>query len=463
MKGINFIFLCLCFFYINAQTSFCKLYENGSQLLGYEVHQTGDGGYALFGMTDINGSMDMYLLKTDEFGDTEWTQTYGGSLFEFGLSMQVTSDGGYILCGGYSGIGGDSLGLTRTDANGNELWNKRFSMGTNREVGQHVQQTNDGGFIAVGFSGPDEATNIYIVKTDENGNLQWFKEFANQWSEMASGVCLTPDGGYAISGTSNRNGSQDILLMKINANGDSLWSNTFGVASRKENGYDVALNSMQGFILVGFEYESDGDAILINTNSMGQEIWSQYYGSNAWDEAYDVVANDDGGFSMAGRYQSPSTGKHMAWAIRTNSAGSVVWNQTYPMWLMNDFLSIDKTYDEGFVMFGSAFDTLAGQIHNALFLVKVPWNGVLNTDESILSDDLQIYPNPCSEYVTVNSTTGFAHTCTYRLITQSGQIILEYDDVNIHMLDVSNLASGVYILEMTSAGKLLKSAVLLKN
>ncbi|HKL02212.1 MAG TPA: hypothetical protein VJ911_01000, partial [Cryomorphaceae bacterium] len=147
---------------MSAQITFEKTFGGDENDFGFAVGQTTDGGYILFGQTQSfgNGLQDMYLVKTDEEGNETWSQTYGGLDYEFGISAQQTLDGGYILCGGYSGIGNDSLALIKTDSNGNEIWNNRFSGTASRDVGQFVQQTFDGGFIAVGFTGDAPSEDI---------------------------------------------------------------------------------------------------------------------------------------------------------------------------------------------------------------------------------------------------------------------------------------------------------------
>jgi hypothetical protein len=68
------------------------------------------------------GGDDVYLIKTNASGDTQWTKTYGGTSYDDGWSVQQTSDGGYIVAG-YTQSFGAGLGdvyLIKTDANGNE-------------------------------------------------------------------------------------------------------------------------------------------------------------------------------------------------------------------------------------------------------------------------------------------------------------------------------------------------------
>ena len=92
--------------------------------------ETSDGGYALAGVTDYLApeGYDVVLIKTDENGNVEWSQTYGGEMSEVAYSLVVTSDGGFIIAGYSSSSGYEypDFWLTKTDANGNMQWNRTY-------------------------------------------------------------------------------------------------------------------------------------------------------------------------------------------------------------------------------------------------------------------------------------------------------------------------------------------------
>ena len=139
--------------------------------MGYSVQQTNDGGYVLTGSTNSygNGDSDVYLIKTDGNGDSLWTRTFGGENQDYCNSVQQTTDGGYIITGRTEsyGAGNKDVYLIKTDGNGDSLWTKTFG-GISFDNGISVQQTNDGGYIILGGTESYGAGNrdIYLIKTD---------------------------------------------------------------------------------------------------------------------------------------------------------------------------------------------------------------------------------------------------------------------------------------------------------
>jgi hypothetical protein len=207
--------------------TFAKTYGGTNNDEASSVQQTSDGGYIVAGYTQSfgAGSWDIFLIKTDANGDVQWAKTYGGTSSDFASSVQQTSDGGYIVAGTTwsFGVGDYDIFLIKTDANGNVQWAKAYG-GTNEDRAFSVQQTSDGGYIVAGYTNSFGAGShdIFLIKTDAYGNVEWAKTYGGTDGDYASSVQQTSDGGYIVAGGTYSFGAGwvDIFLIKTDANGD---------------------------------------------------------------------------------------------------------------------------------------------------------------------------------------------------------------------------------------------------
>ena len=272
---------------------------------GYSVQQTADGGYIIAVYTETSGLdmslEDFILIKTDSLGKESWTKTYGGSSYDYCWSVQVCHDGGYTAAGYTNsfGAGKHDAYLVRTDANGKKLWSKAY--GDNRSNNSYcVQQTADKGFILAGatvvfFDWPDWDQDVYLIKTDSNGDKMWTVNHGGAGIDNASFVRQTTDGGYIIAGstTSFGAGETDIYLIKTDSGGAEQWVQTYGTIN-----YEVAHCVQQtadgGYVIVGTTRPSpsgDADIYLIKTDSMGKLTGIQSEFSHSSPSGYTLWTN----------------------------------------------------------------------------------------------------------------------------------------------------------------------------
>jgi hypothetical protein len=143
----------------------------------------------------------------------------GGSLYDHLYNAVRTRDGGFIMAGmvlsrspDMTPHNIDDMWVIKTDANGNLLWQKAMG-GSYLDRARKVIEMEDGGYTVVGtvesYDGDIPAIHGYndaaIVRLDAAGNIKWKKVWGGSGREAAHAAVETADGGLIISGSSNSN------------------------------------------------------------------------------------------------------------------------------------------------------------------------------------------------------------------------------------------------------------------
>jgi hypothetical protein len=379
--------------YAHAQIRFAKTYRGLDSDQAFSVQQTSDGGYIVAGFTRSfgAGNFDVLLVKTDASGNVQWAKTYGGANSDRVSSVQQTSDGGYILAGETwsFGAGGRDVFLVKTDANGNFQWAKTYG-GIRWDEAFSVQQTSDGGYILAGYTEYSGAGNadFFLIKTDANGNVQWAKIYGGTAWDEARSVQQTSDEGYIVAGYAHSFGAGgDILLIKTDANGDVQWAKTFG-GTNYEFAFSVQQTSDEGYIVAGYTRSFGAgldDVFLIKTYANGNLEWAKTYGGTNWDHAFSVQQTSDYGYIVAGRTLSFGAVGYDAFLVKTDENGNVQWAKIYGGTIHDYAYSVQQTSDGGYIVAGETRSFGAGTWPD-LFLIKTDANGGMDPSCSIVQN-----------------------------------------------------------------------------
>jgi hypothetical protein len=307
---------------------------------GYCVQQTYDNGYIITGYKD---TFELWLFKTDSSGNMEWDKTYGGADTDGGICVQQTTDGGYIIAGYKDSIGGvgGNVWLIKTYSNGTIEWDKTYG-GADTDYAHYIQQTTDDGYIIIGTtcSYGNGEEDIWVIKTDNNGNMEWDKTFGGTEFDFGHCVQQTTNGGYIIVGKTRSYGvgNYDAWLIKTDNNGIKVWDKTYGGIEGDWSNCGRQTTD-DGYILTGLtdSFGAGGrDVWLIKTDSNGNMEWDKTFGGLGYDWSNCVQQTTDGGYIITGEKD------HDVWLIKTNSVGTKEWDKTFdkkskatnsPIWL----------------------------------------------------------------------------------------------------------------------------------
>jgi uncharacterized delta-60 repeat protein len=367
---------------IGPSSHFCeaivgKNYEESESLI-----QTSDGGYAITGYTESfsAGSCDVYVIKLDANGNLQWTKTIGGKKEDFGHSLIQTSDGGYAIAGSTRsfGAGKADVYVVKLDANGNLQWTKTIG-GPESEIGESLIQTSDGGYLIAGYTESFGAgdRDVYVVKLDANGNLQWTKTIGGKDWDEGSSLIQTSDGGYTIAGTTTSFGAglSDAYLVKLNANGNLQWTKTIG-GKWWDSGNSLIQTSDGGYTIAGTTFSfgaGNGDVYVVKLDAKGNLQWTKTIGGKWWDSGNSLIQTSDGGYTIAGYTKSFGAGDWDFYVVKLDAKGNLQWTKTIGRENGDSGSSLIQTSDGGYAIAGTTFSFGAGEAD--VYVVKLDRNG----------------------------------------------------------------------------------------
>ncbi len=325
----------------------------------------------------------------------QWSHLYGGSNSDLSLSFQKTTDGGYILAGVTKSEDGDLNGhygaetwdgwIIKTDEEGVLQWQQHYG-GTGYDKIVDVQPTQDGGYIASGYStssdgdltenkGNDDA---WIIKLNGIGEIEWQKTYGGSSYDETRRIRPLKNGGYLVAGTSrSQDGDLDTLkktgggnywLFQITETGEIVWMKTYG-GNETDVIFDMELTNDGGCVMVGNALSSDEDITenkglldcwIVKVDTIGNIQWQHAYGGSNNDNAISVSPTFDGGYIIAGGTHSSDgdvsfiRGEEDFWVLKLHSDGTIQWQKTYGGSLSDHGIAVIQTIDKGFLVGGES-------------------------------------------------------------------------------------------------------------
>ncbi len=501
-KFIITILFCNCFFALFAQSTFTKSIDlEGNANNGLALKVVEDGYIILAGSADIP-SLSEYatIVHTNTEGELVWEKHYKNEPWTFvthlaygNAGISITGEGDMYLSGGIDLNGSPKdVFLMKTDVNGDSIWMKTYG-GDFEDINVTHVLTQDSAlllFSSYNLSNIPTDGKLWVIKTDQEGNIYWEKTY---------------DGGYEdVAG-------RDILLF---ANSDFALS-----YQTCESKYDCGLDDLKTLTITRF-------------NKEGEEIWKSDVHSYYWDSFEEppatMVALDDGGLMVAfykdnlgEGYHSPPTlfwldslgnvvheydflpdrEKHIrhlyktssgtiigvglidwgkdgydygGWVFAMTQEGELLWNrniidQRYP-YTRGRFNAVQETPDGGLIITGFTFDTIAvnhSNFNQNIWLVKLDSMGCLEPDcadlqvltgstEPEIQDTarpFRIFPNPLNGgtlYLECNPDHFIKEEFSLSIRDAIGRTLFKtrIQAGNISSLDVSFLQKGIYLISI---------------
>ena len=482
---------------------FNTIYTNDSGQISVGYTSSNDG--------DVNGNhglTDAWVVKTKNNGSIEWQKCFGGKSGEEFKCVQKTKDGGYIFAGFSTSNDGDltsnfgksDVWVVKTDYYGNIEWQKNYG-GSDDEQAQYIQQTKDDGFIIVGwtYSFDGEVTgnhrrfgvvteDVWVIKIDSVGKIIWENCYGGSDDDGGTSILQTKDKGYIVLGGTNSNdgdvngnhGNLDAWIVKIDSIGKIEWQKCYG-GSLGDAAISIQITKDAGYIIAGGTDSNDGevngfhggngDAWIFKLDSIGNIQWQKCFGGTKSDNANSVIQTEDGGYlfgGMTSSYDGDVSTNHIgnAWVVKLDNKGNIQWQNIYGGSNEEQLYSVTQINKDEYIFAGDTYsndgDVSGNHSKNKTdaWIVKLS-SDILKYPGPIIilgnNNQLNISPNPTygSVQIQINNLKEL------RILDVSGRIYLKKSISNNNIsaytnLNIQYLARGMYIIQAICTDESIK-------
>ncbi len=470
----------------SAQISFFRNYSDNSYDFGQGIVQLEDSSYVIAGTSgSFVGNGQAFLMKVDSLGIKKWSNHYGGPEAEWGRRVLHKDNFGYFVCGHSNsyGAGDYDFYLVKVDESGFEEWHETYGDG-NWERLMDAALTRDTGTILVGEKQNGiYGTDMFMVRTDKNGDTLWTKTLENMGDDIAMTVDIYQDSFLYVGGSWHYADSAQAkgVIYKIHDNGqmlDTLLFKTYA-GEYELNDLHIIGDTVQALGSTRFNsadqwdytfYRSDltvnGFANISCFNSDANGDWwgdaFTSYGDNS--KRYMAMSFDNNG-SQAINGPNVMVQRGNTFMFFEDAVGFVEHNEPD----VNG--EIIRTNDGGAILVGYSQDPLIGNGGGTVFLMKIGPNEdypatdvaghstMVSVEEQFNSLEVKVYPNPAEDWLYIELPTN--DSGTYQLTGVSGQVVLEGSISGEVSIQTASIPAGVYLLQIaTPNGKAINRIVI---
>jgi hypothetical protein len=447
----------------NAQISFQKSYGQGnSGDYGQSVIESTEGDFFVAGVrvsqSGSGFSGEGLLMKTDPYGNEIWTKYYSTSgsddlTFDY---IQLTSDNHLLLTGvvNYGGSAYDAY-ITKINLEGEVIWSKNYG-GIHRQRGLQGKETEEGGFIFAGWNeihGNAGSISFFLFKTNENGDTLWTKTYPNNGMRQTGyAVVQNTDQGYLIAGSIQQplQIGTDIFLMKTDEKGDLIWTKIIDNPGSNE-ARDIVIGNNGNIIVSGWSAASGcAQPILAEMNQEGDIQWIKAFDNGFCEWNYSMCQTEDGGFALFGMNHLSDFS-----LITTNETGIEKWSNQFHENQSDYGYCVRQTRDGGFVMCG--INSLNAEIN--ISLIKTNGSGIVTgLEESQPDENIIVFPNPATEEIYIEFPDNqILQMKRINLYNSIGQLIFSVNSENSKnlYLNINAVIPGIHILEISAENEVL--------
>jgi gliding motility-associated-like protein len=399
-----------------AQEQIERLFRSDRQNASIDVAQTSDMGYLIFsaGRSLDSIRFEYYTVsKFDNKGNFSWSKDYD---FEQKVlpdgSLTLLPDGGFIISGVLDTSSINKV-LLRGDINGEPLWTRAYGQDDPNIPpalrGDAPTDENDFGnlFLSGTVFGNPLERNVFLAEIDTSGNQLWGKSYNLDLLDLvATSVKTTQDSGAIICGTASTALTDDIFVIKTDSLGEIEWSRQYGETDLVEKGTSILPTTDGGYLIGASKVNPilpSHPGFLIKTDTFGNSQWILNVDFQTSDTVLinDMIMANDGNVVVSGSLLGIND-ETFAWMMKISLEGDMIWKRRYKATTRQNVLANELIESEmgGYVYITSSDE---GTMQAGPYLIKTLEDGTTICDSII--DGQLIFPVDSVQIDTLILTT----------------------------------------------------------
>ena len=238
-------------------------------------------------------------------------------------------------------------------------FNNRYNIDYN-DIGKGIQPViNDYFITSTTFDNDSNIVRVQTMIIDSTGNIinnfSFFQIYNLYYGSWNGGLCKINQSEFALAGTIiDTTGDYDASIYRFNEIGDTLWMRRYRDTTLTI-GRSIKATSGFGLILIGQISQinsSTTDIIMRKTDSLGNIQWQQTFDQSNYDDALSVIQTKDNGYLIGGFFRATAL-THDALVIKTDSAGNQQWRKIIGNQFSQSVWDVVETADSNYVITGS--------------------------------------------------------------------------------------------------------------
>lgn len=269
---------------------------------------------------------------------TTYQKAIGGPQMDYLRSFVQSPDGGYLLVGHSESFGGSDrdIYLVKVDDFGNVQWSKTIG-GSATDFPQEIIPINNG-YVMTGAtqSFSSGGLDFFNARLSLTGDVVWFSTLTGISGESGRGLSMDADSviyyvGYGISHVLSGSFLNDLYWGKMDINGTFLDHQVVGLGGN-EFPYAVRPLPDKSCYIVAYTRDYPGQGyrgLLIHADSAGTVVWANEYGIGNENILFEDIEVDVDGNVLAVGYTQNLLGDLNLCLFKIAPSGNLIWSQQY--------------------------------------------------------------------------------------------------------------------------------------